>query len=115
MTILKHGAILASATLLGGCASYLVMADEAAPVGQPHQATAGSYAWGAAVSPYPGVVSEQCAEGEQLARIHVTRNFGQGIITILTLGAVSPMTVRYYCASPPPEGGTIDTSGAPGD
>jgi hypothetical protein len=33
-----------------------------------------------------------------MTRVEVHRNFMQGLITVLTLGTVSPATIRYQCA-----------------
>lgn len=107
-------ALLCAASVpLGGCASYLVVAPEPRYAGQPHEEGANSMLWSAVTAPYPGVVAEPCGDGEQLAMVRVNRNFGQGLVTVLTLGLVSPVTVTYHCASPaPPPLGGFDTGGA---
>jgi hypothetical protein len=47
----------------------------------------------------PYVLASECRNGEQLARVLVKRNIGQGLISWLTLGMVAPATVVYECAN----------------
>jgi hypothetical protein len=53
------------------------------------------------------VTARQCANGEQLARVLVKRNFWQGFVNWITLGMVAPATIEYSCANAgePPMGG----------
>lgn len=86
--------------------------DPSCPV-RPESVNANSVAWSAVSMPHPGVTAGDCGDGEQLAMVRISRNFGEGLITILTLGFVSPVTVHYYCASPSPAStGEFNTGGA---
>lgn len=100
--------LVASALILGGCAQYLVMAPEPRYSGQPHQKPISSILYGTGAAPHPGVVASEC-DDDQLAMVRLTRDFGQWLVSAITLGAYSPATVHYYCSRPAqPEGGTID-------
>jgi hypothetical protein len=99
------------ALLTAGCAQYLVVAAQPRYAGQPHIRTQASIAGGTAVSP-PQIVARDCGPHEQLAMVIVRRDFGQGLLSFLTLGMYAPATVEYRCASEPPTvGDEINTSG----
>ncbi|MEO1043884.1 MAG: hypothetical protein AAFX04_00415 [Pseudomonadota bacterium] len=48
-----------------------------------------------------GVLVSECRSAG-LGRVEVRRNFGQGLLSLLTLGIVNPSKIYYYCAKPPP-------------
>ena len=94
-----------------GCSQYLVMAPEPRYAGQPHRQGVVSLAGGTGAAPHPGAVATECGD-EQLAMVRVTRDLGQSLLSVLSLGLYAPATVHYYCATPPqPEGGEIVTEG----
>jgi len=94
---------------LSGCASHLITAardDGVGRAGLPFTAEQLSIAGerGLNSGGATGKVATEC-RGEPLTRVEVRRNFGQGLITALTLGIVSPVTIRFFCAAPAiPEG-----------
>jgi len=47
-----------------------------------------------------GVLVEDCRDAG-LGRVEIRRDFGQGLITLLTFGLVTPSKIYYYCAKPP--------------
>lgn len=102
-------AALALVAPLSGCASHLITAardDGVGRAGLPYAANQLSVAGaqGANTGGATGKVATEC-RGEPLTRVEVRRNFGQGLITVLTLGIVSPATIYFFCAAPPiPEG-----------
>ena len=102
---------LAAPLLTGGCMQYLVQPPEPSLAGSPHEVRANSYL-GSEVQQPPYVLAKKCAEGEQLARVLVKRDFGQGLLSWLTLGLVAPATIVYECANvdQPPLGNTSDGS-----
>jgi hypothetical protein len=77
---------------------YLVQPPAPSIAGNPHSVSVNSYAGGKVQQP-PYILAAKCVEGEQLARVLVKRNFGQGLISWLTLGLYSPATVVYECAN----------------
>jgi len=102
---------LAALAATGGCTSYLVMAPEPRHAGQEHHRRIASLGGGTGTSPHPGVVASECG-ADQLAMVRLTRDFGQSLLSVVSLGLYAPATVHYYCATPPqPEGGEIDTPG----
>jgi len=96
------GLLLTSA----GCMQYLVQPPQPSLAGTPQTVQANSYL-GSEVQQPPYVLAQRCRNGEQLARVLVRRNFGQGLISWLTLGMVAPATIEYSCANAgePPLGG----------
>ncbi len=89
-----------------GCASYRIMAeqpDRVGNAGQPFERKSTSYfGKGGFSSDATGYVATECGERGTLADVAVERNFGQGLITVLTFGAVSPATILFYCNDPGP-------------
>jgi hypothetical protein len=83
---------------LEGCMQYLVQPPAPSIAGSPQSVSVNSYAGGTVQQP-PYILAGKCLEGEQLARVLVKRNFGQGLISWLTLGLYSPATVVYECAN----------------
>ncbi len=94
MRFALFGLLLAEA----GCMQYLVQPPAPSIAGNPHKVSVNSYAGGKVQQP-PYVLASKCLEGEQLGRVLVKRNFGQGLISWLTLGLYSPATVVYECAN----------------
>ncbi|MFB0612224.1 hypothetical protein [Aurantiacibacter poecillastricola] len=91
-----------AATLLGGCASHLIIApnpDGSGIAGAPYTDTQVSIMGerGASSDGATGHVAEECGT-EGMTRVEVHRNLLQGLVTALTLGTVSPATIRYQCA-----------------
>jgi hypothetical protein len=96
------GLLLTSA----GCMQYLVQPPQPSLAGTPQTVQANSYL-GSEIQQPPYVLATRCQNGEQLARVLVRRNFGQGLISWLSLGLIAPATIEYTCANPgePPLGG----------
>jgi hypothetical protein len=101
-------AVAACALLLtsAGCMQYLVQPPQPSLAGTPQTVQANSYLGGQVQQP-SFVTAERCRNGEQLARVLVRRNFGQGLISWLSLGLITPATIVYTCANAgePPLGG----------
>jgi curli biogenesis system outer membrane secretion channel CsgG len=106
MKPLQRSALGLACMLLSGCASYLVRSAEAEPVGsagQPFRHDSTSIAGAAGLSTDgPGYVTRDTCRSANLAQVEVRRNVGQTILTILTLGIVSPATIYYLCEKPKP-------------
>ena len=96
-----------SALPLSGCASHLISSarpDGTCAAGQSCSATQTSIAGRSGFSSNGAagyVTSAECGD-EGLRRVEVRRNLGQGLVTLLTLGIVSPATIYFQCAKPPP-------------
>lgn len=107
----KAGVALAALLLTGGCMQYLVQPPAPSLAGNPQVVQARSYLGGQIQQP-PFVLATKCVDGEQLARVLVKRNLGQGVLNWITLGMVAPATVVYECANlPRPGGGSTDDFG----
>jgi hypothetical protein len=101
--------IVALAALIpaGGCMQYLVQPPRPSIAGDPNPVVAKSYL-GSELQKPPYVLATACVGNEQIARVIVKRDFGQGLVSWLTLGLVAPATIVYECAnvSAPPLGDT---------
>lgn len=92
----------ASALLLSGCASHLITAprpDGSGIAGEPFTDSQTSVFGerGASTDGATGHVASECG-AEGMTRVEVHRDFLQGLVTVLTLGTVSPATIRYHCS-----------------
>ena len=100
------GACAIALFALQGCANYRIMAtqpDRVGAAGQPFERGSTSFfGKGGFSSDATGYVATECGERGTLADVSVERNFGQGLVTILTFGAVSPATIYFYCNDPGP-------------
>ena len=90
-----------------GCMQYLVQPPAPSIAGSPQTVKANSWL-GSEVQQPPYVLARQCRNGEQLARVIVRRDFGQGLVSWITFGLVAPATIIYECANvnEPPLGTT---------
>nr|WP_299908418.1 hypothetical protein [Sphingomonas bacterium] len=87
-----------------GCASHIIRSAEMEPVGiagQPfrHNSTSIGGRAGVTTEGTGYVTTRECRTGD-LAQVEVRRNVGQTLVTVLTLGIVSPATILFYCAKP---------------
>jgi hypothetical protein len=92
--------------LTGGCASHVIRSAASADTGnagQPfsHRSTSFAGAKGLSTEGTGLVTRDTCRTGE-LAAVEVKRDVGQTIVTLLTLGIVSPATILYHCEKPKP-------------
>jgi hypothetical protein len=100
------------AMLLTGCASHLISTNNpegTCAAGMDCTAAQTSFAGrsGASSEGVTGHVAKECGN-QGLDRVEVRRSLGQGLVTVLTLGLISPATLHYQCKKPPapPEGPT---------
>ena len=93
-------ALIICAAQLGGCASYRIYSPEFDGVGvggQPYRYSSVSVFGDQGLSTEgAGQSATQCRD-EDLAAVAVRRNFGQTLVTLLTIGIVQPATVEFYC------------------
>jgi len=117
------GGLLRLAPLLGalmasGCYHYRAAPPDLVPSTEPESRTVWSYAWGLVQQ---NVQPPSC-QGVGLSEVTVSTNFGFTLLTVLTLGFVSPATVEWRCAKdvpcpgdsflPSPRAPAKDSSGA---
>jgi hypothetical protein len=94
--------------LCTGCMQYVVQPPAPSIAGSPQEVQVRSYLGGSIQQP-PVVLADACVDGEQLARVQVRQNFGQGHMSWITLGMVNSATIIYECANiAPPGGGELD-------
>ena len=94
----RNLAALALVPAVGGCMQYLVQPPAPSLAGARHEVHANSYLGSELQSP-PYVLAKTCQNGEQLGRVLVKRNFGQGLVSWLTFGLVAPATIVYQCSN----------------
>jgi hypothetical protein len=94
----RHAALCGLLLTNAGCMQYLVQPPQPSLAGTPQTVNANSYL-GSEVQQPPYVLATRCQNGEQLARVLVRRNFGQGLISWLSLGLITPATIVYTCAN----------------
>ena len=89
-----------------GCASHLIRSAEEEPVGragQPYRHVSTSIAGQTGFSTDgPGHVTRDTCRTGDLAQVEVRRGIGQTLVTLLTLGIISPVTIEYLCEKPEP-------------
>ena len=95
--------------LLSGCYYYRAQAPGAAGRGVTDYEgeVVWSLAWGLAQT-NPRVAN---CQGQALAEVRNTNNFGYVLLTVVTLGFVSPQRVDWRCASPTPSPGELRIPG----
>ena len=93
------------AVSLGGCSSHLITSarpDGTCLAGQPCSIGQTSIAGrqGVSTDGASGYVTRDECGNEALRRVEVRRNFGQGLLSLVTLGIVNPATIYFTCAKP---------------
>ena len=54
-----------------------------------------------------------CEQSNGIDQVRMSRNFGQSLVTVLTLGFWSPVQLKWYCSKPVESGDTIGMSAVP--
>lgn len=85
-----------------GCYHYRVYGKEV-PVGsEAKQATLWSSIWG---TRQQNINTDQTCLHNAAAEVTMSSNFGYALLTVLSLGFVSPIDVEWKCAKDTPTGG----------
>ena len=104
---------IAVALLLGaclaGCSTVRIQAPEQPGVADRPKVV-WSYVWGLV----PAKPKVDC-QGQALAEVTVESNFAYDLLSVLTLGLVSPKSVEWKCAGATPSTGTITLPTPPAD
>ncbi len=80
---------------LAGCYhNRISLPDKWAPATEVHRKTVWSFFWGAEQQ---NIYPNEC-QGEGLAEVTVSRNFGDLVISVLSLGMASPVTIEWTCS-----------------
>jgi hypothetical protein len=89
--------ILISATLLlAGCAEHRLVVQKPNPGKAPVEMESAAIGWGASQK---RTVAD--CESNVIDEVRVKQNFGQSLLTVLTLGFYMPTTIEYVCAKVP--------------
>jgi Bor protein len=96
MAMRKFLPALFALSLLGGCATHRLVAAHPNPYGEPHRVSSVAFGWGALQKR-----TVATCDNSLLDEVRVKQNFGQSLLTVLTLGIVMPTTIEYICAKTP--------------
>lgn len=87
---------------LVGCAEHRLIVKRPNPTGAPQMVESKSFGWGAVQRR-----TVATCDTNLIDEVRVHQNFGQALISVLTLGLYMPTKIEYTCASvPSPVGGT---------
>lgn len=90
--------------LLGGCAShhiYVPNYDTVGVAGDPVEVDSLSiFGRKGATNRHSAEVEKYCRKG-QLTSVEVRRNALEGLLSVLTLGVVSPVRILFFCGKEP--------------
>lgn len=87
---------LLALSLLSGCATHRLVTPHPNPYGEPKRVASVAFGWGAVQK--RTVVT---CDNSLIDEVRVKQNFGQSLVTVVTLGLVMPTTVEYICAKTP--------------
>jgi Bor protein len=90
--------ILAIVTIQG-CYHYRILNTNNDPATEYRDTVMWSYAWGLVNKPQNFHVPN-CPETTALDEVVFSKNFGQSFLTVITLGIVSPVRVKWKCHKP---------------
>ena len=82
-----------------GCYHYRVLNTTSDPANEYHRQVLRSYAWGLVNNPKDFHVPN-CTTDNAIDEVVFSKNFGQSLLTIITLGIVSPIEVKWKCHKP---------------
>lgn len=89
--------------LLAGCAEHRLVVQRPNPGTPPVTVESAAIGWGA--SQERNVAN---CESNIIDEVRVKQNFGQALLSVLTLGFYMPTTIEYVCGNVPSEVGSTD-------
>ncbi|HWJ26897.1 MAG TPA: hypothetical protein VNS32_10170 [Flavisolibacter sp.] len=89
-----------------GCYHYRIQTTNPDPATSYQKKVVWSYCWGLINKPQNFVVPN-CNNNNALDEVLVTTNFGYSILTIVTLGIVCPLEMKWKCHKPPQRVGNM--------
>lgn len=99
----RFGLILVSAVLLSSCAEHRLVVQRPNPDGEHAIVNSKAY-----LLPRGQPRNIADCQTNLIDEVRVKTNFGQSLITVLTLGFYQPATIEYYCAKVPSDEGSTD-------
>ena len=101
---MRHKLALSFALLLlAGCAEHRLVVARPNPGAPPVEASSAAIGWGASQTR----TVAKC-DSNIIDEVRVKQNFGQSLLTVLTLGFYMPATIEYVCGNVPSEVGSTD-------
>ncbi len=101
---MRRFALIPIIFLLAGCAEHRLVVEHPNPTGGEKSAYSTALGFGA-------VQKRNVADcsTDAIDEVRVKQNFGQALVTVITLGLVMPTHIEYVCANKTPNGpGNID-------
>ncbi len=95
--------ILIGAVLLSSCAEHRLVVERPNPDGEHAIVNSKAY-----LLPRGQPRNVAQCQTNLIDEVRVKTNFGQSLITVLTLGFYQPATIEYYCAKVPSDEGSTD-------
>jgi Bor protein len=95
--------ILPFLLLLAGCAEHRLTVARPNPGTPPTVVESAAIGWGAAQKR-----TVAACDSNIIDEVRVKQNFGQSLLTVLTLGFYMPTTIEYVCGNVPSEVGNTD-------
>jgi Bor protein len=95
--------IICALLLLAGCAEHRLVVQRPNPGSPPTEVESAAIGWGASQKR-----SVANCESNIIDEVRVKQNFGQSLLTVLTLGFYMPTTIEYVCGNVPSEVGSTD-------
>jgi Bor protein len=99
-----YAVILVCVILTTSCYHYRAQAPTVPPKTEPEREVVWSFVWGLAQE-MPTI--DNC-QGQALAEVHMSTNFAFALLTVVSIGFVSPQIVEWRCAGAEPTPGQID-------
>jgi Bor protein len=93
----------ASLFMLAGCAEHRLIVQRPNPGTPPVEVKSAAIGWGAAQTR----TVAKC-DSNIIDEVRVKQNFGQSLLTVLSLGLYMPATIEYVCGNVPAEVGNTD-------
>ena len=82
-----------------GCYHYRILNTNNDPATEYRDTVMWSYAWGLVNKPQNFHVPN-CTDNTAIDEVVFSKNFGQSFLTVITLGIVSPVRVKWRCHKP---------------
>jgi Bor protein len=89
--------------MLAGCAEHRLVVRQPNPNTQKEEVQSAATGWGTSQTKNVAVCDSNIID-----EVRVKQNFGQSLLTVLTLGFYMPTTIEYQCGNPPSEPGSTD-------
>jgi len=96
---IKLVVIICLSVNLQSCYQYRILTTAPDPSTEYQKKVLWSYAWGLYNNPKDFTV-KNCIDSTGIDEMVVTRNVGSVLLTVVTIGIVSPVTVQWKCHKP---------------